>query len=35
VQFSRQKDRGGFADATRALQIQYVMHLGAHAAHAY
>lgn len=35
VQFSRQQDRGGFADATRALQIQYVMHLGAHAAHAY
>ena len=35
VQFSRQQNRGGFADATRALQIQYVMHLGAHAAHAY
>ncbi len=35
VQFTKQQDRGGFASATHAFQIQYILNLGAHAAHAF
>lgn len=35
VQVTRQQDRGGFAAATRAVQVQYILNLGAHAAHAF
>ncbi|WP_240636186.1 hypothetical protein [Caldimonas tepidiphila] len=33
VQFSRQRDRGGFEDANRTVQVQYLMSFGAHGAH--
>lgn len=35
LQFTRQQDRGGFAEAKRALMLQYVVSLGAHGAHGY
>ena len=35
VQWTRQRDRGGFDDAANALQVQYVMSLGAHGAHSF
>lgn len=35
LQVTRQQDRGGFAAATHAIQIQYILNLGAHAAHAF
>lgn len=33
LQFTQQRDRGGFADATHAVQLQYILNFGAHAAH--
>lgn len=33
VQWTHQRDRGGFDEADDALQLQYVMSLGAHGAH--
>jgi hypothetical protein len=35
LQFTQQRDRGGFADATHAVQLQYILNFGAHAAHAF
>jgi hypothetical protein len=35
LQFTRQRDRGGFDEATRAVQLQYVLNFGAHAAHSF
>lgn len=35
LQVTRQRDRGGFADATHAVQVQYILNLGAHAAHTF
>lgn len=35
VQLTRQLDRGGFAAAAHAVQVQYILNLGAHAAHAF
>ena len=35
LQFTRQRDRGGFSAATHAVQIQYILNLGAHAAHTF
>ncbi|MEB2317146.1 MAG: hypothetical protein OZ935_00610 [Pseudomonadota bacterium] len=35
LQWTTQKDRGGFAQADNALSLQYVMSLGAHGAHAF
>lgn len=35
LQFTQQRDRGGFSEATRAVQLQYILNLGAHAAHSY
>jgi len=35
VQLTRQRDRGGFPDATHALQLQYILNFGAHAAHSF
>lgn len=35
LQVTRQQDRGGFADANHAVQVQYILNLGAHAAHAF
>lgn len=35
VQVTRQQDRGGFTSATHAIQVQYILNLGAHAAHAF
>ncbi|HEX2547545.1 MAG TPA: hypothetical protein VHL79_21860 [Ramlibacter sp.] len=35
VQFTRQRNGAGFAEANRALQIQYVLSFGAHAAHSF
>ncbi len=35
LQFTQQKDRGGFAAASRALQLHYLVYFGAHPAHAY
>ncbi|MEJ7929706.1 hypothetical protein WG922_06950 [Ramlibacter sp. AN1015] len=35
VQATRQRDRGGFEAATQALQLQYILNFGAHAAHAF
>lgn len=35
LQVTRQQDRGGFAAASHAVQIQYILTLGAHAAHAF
>ena len=35
VQFTQQRDRGGFAEANRALQLQYILNFGAHAAHSF
>ncbi|HEX2541399.1 MAG TPA: hypothetical protein VHM00_09990 [Caldimonas sp.] len=35
LQFTRQRDRGGFDDATNAVQLQYILNFGAHAAHSF
>ncbi len=35
LQLSTQQDRGGFAQASNAVQVQYIHHWGAHAAHAF
>lgn len=35
LQFTQQRNRGGFETASRALQIQYILSLGAHPAHAF
>lgn len=35
VQFTRQRNGAGFEQATRALQLQYVLSFGAHAAHSF
>jgi len=35
LQFTRQHDRGGFPTATHSVQIQYILNVGAHAAHAF
>lgn len=35
LQFTRQRDRGGFPEAGRALQLQYILNFGAHAAHTF
>ncbi len=35
VQATRQKDRGGFETAGHAVQLQYILHFGAHAAHSF
>lgn len=35
LQFTQQRDRGGYADANRAVQLQYILNFGAHAAHAF
>lgn len=35
LQFTRQQDRGGFPTATHSVQIQYILNVGAHAAHAF
>lgn len=35
LQFTRQRDRDGFEDATRSVQLQYILNLGAHAAHSF
>ena len=35
VQWTRQRDRGGFAEAANALFLQYVINIGAHGAHAF
>ena len=35
LQFTHQRDRDGFEDATRSVQLQYILNLGAHAAHSF
>ncbi len=35
LQLSRQQDRGGFSAASHAVQVQYIRHWGAHAAHSF
>jgi hypothetical protein len=35
VQFTQQRDRGGFDGATHALQLQYILTFGAHASHSF
>lgn len=35
LQFSQQRDRGGFAAASNAVSLNYTMSLGAHGAHAF
>ncbi len=35
LQYTQQQDRGGFENAARAVQLQYVLSFGAHAAHAF
>lgn len=35
LQWSHQRNRGGFDDAARAVQLQYVVNLGAHGAHSF
>lgn len=35
LQYTHQRDRGEFPDATHAVQLQYVLSFGAHAAHSY
>lgn len=35
VQFTQQRDRGGFPEANRSLQLQYILNFGAHAAHSF
>lgn len=35
LQLTRQHDRGGFPAATHAVQLQYILNLGAHAAHSF
>jgi hypothetical protein len=35
VQFTRQRDRGGFPAATHSVQLQYLLNFGAHAAHSF
>lgn len=35
LQYTHQRDRGEFPDATHAVQLQYILSFGAHAAHTY
>ena len=36
LQVTQQRDRGGFfSEASRAIQLQYILNFGAHAAHAF
>ena len=35
LQFTQQRDRGGFPEANRAVQLQYILNFGAHAAHTF
>jgi hypothetical protein len=35
LQFTRQHDGGGFAQAARAVQLQYILSFGAHASHTF
>lgn len=35
LQLTKQQDRGGFPAATHAVQLQYILNLGAHAAHSF
>jgi len=35
LQFTQQKDRGGFPSATHAVQLQYILNFGSHAAHSF
>lgn len=35
LQFTQQRDRGGFGDANRAVQLQYILNFGSHAAHSF
>ncbi|MBE7368591.1 hypothetical protein [Ramlibacter pallidus] len=35
VQFTHQRDRGGFEAATHAVQLQYILNFGAHASHSF
>ncbi|RYF14038.1 MAG: hypothetical protein EOO30_19480 [Comamonadaceae bacterium] len=35
VQFTQQRDRGGFPEANRSVQLQYILNFGAHAAHSF
>lgn len=35
VQFTQQRDRGGFEAATHAVQLQYILNFGAHASHSF
>lgn len=35
VQYTHQRSRAGFDEATRALQLQYILSFGAHAAHSF
>ena len=35
LQFTRQQDRGGFPDANRAVQLQYILNFGAHGSHSF
>jgi hypothetical protein len=34
-QFTQQRDRGGFPEANRSVQLQYILNFGAHAAHSF
>jgi hypothetical protein len=35
VQYTRQQDRGGFPGANHAVQLQYILNFGRHAAHSF
>jgi hypothetical protein len=35
VQYTHQKDRGGFPGATHSVQLQYILNFGRHAAHSF
>jgi hypothetical protein len=35
VQATHQRNRQGFDEATRSLQLQYIINFGAHAAHSF
>ncbi len=35
LQFTRQQGRGGFPDANRSVQLQYILNFGAHASHSF
>ncbi len=35
LQYTHQRDRGGFDGAARAVQLQYIVNFGAHPAHAF